>query len=84
MIYFPENVLPPVELPLQLVSRSQWDSSDLSQAAQKSFPYRQRQVTVVQTGTEPCQSTETCTKLLQEMQVIFYAYYVLFSCFAWI
>lgn len=67
---FPENILPPVERPLQLVSRSQWDTSDADQSALRSFPYRLRAVTVVQTGTERCNTTESCTKLLLEMQVI--------------
>ncbi|XP_022832998.1 peptidoglycan-recognition protein SB2-like isoform X1 [Spodoptera litura] len=63
-----ENILPPIERPLQLVSRSQWDTSDGDQSALRSFPYRLRAVTVVQTGTERCNSTESCTKLLLEMQ----------------
>ncbi|KAJ8737019.1 hypothetical protein PYW07_000290 [Mythimna separata] len=63
-----ENVLPPIENPLQLVSRSQWDPSNEDQSALRSFPYRLRAVTVVHTGTDQCNSTETCTKLLLEMQ----------------
>ncbi|XP_021192514.3 peptidoglycan-recognition protein SB2 isoform X1 [Helicoverpa armigera] len=63
-----ENVLPPVEMPLQLVSRSQWDPSNSSQSALRSFPYRLRAVTVVHTDTKQCSSTETCTNLLQDMQ----------------
>ncbi|CAD0194090.1 unnamed protein product [Chrysodeixis includens] len=62
-----ENVLPPVELPLQLVSRTQWDPSYQPQLMEKAYPYRLRAVTIVQTGTEQCQSTETCSKLLQDM-----------------
>lgn len=62
-----ENVLPPVEMPLQLVSRSQWDPNS-SQSALRSFPYRLRAVTVVHTDTKQCSSTETCTNLLQDMQ----------------
>ncbi|KAJ8737791.1 hypothetical protein PYW08_000386 [Mythimna loreyi] len=63
-----ENVLPPVENPLQLVSRSQWDPSNEEQSALRSFPYRLRAVTVVHTGTNQCNSTETCTKLLLEVK----------------
>lgn len=65
-----ENVLPPVEEPLQLVSRIQWDRDKLSQTS-SSLPFKAKDVIVVQTNTRQCYNTKSCTKLLQEIQVIF-------------
>lgn len=63
-----ENVLPPVVVPLQLVSRSQWDQSNNTQANRNFFPYKLKEAIVVQTYTPECVNTETCVRLLQDMQ----------------
>ncbi|KAL0851980.1 hypothetical protein ABMA28_000254 [Loxostege sticticalis] len=64
-----ENVLPPVEeMPLQLVSRMQWDSERASPPVLGMSPRKAREVIVVQTDTEQCHSTESCTDLLHVMQ----------------
>ncbi|CAB3225894.1 unnamed protein product [Arctia plantaginis] len=66
-----ENVLPPpVERPLQLVLRSQWDHGNGSLAQHISLsPFKTNEVMVVQTNTDTCQTTESCIQLLQAMQV---------------
>lgn len=63
-----ENILPPIDVPLQLVSRTQWDHRNGTHRAKMLSPLGLKQVMVVHTNTQQCQSTETCTKLLQEMQ----------------
>lgn len=75
-------MLPPVENPLQLVSRSQWDPSNEDQSALRSFPYRLRSVTVVHTATDQCNSTESCCKLLLEIQVNILSEYIFFDTFS--
>ncbi|XP_049886299.1 peptidoglycan recognition protein 3 isoform X2 [Pectinophora gossypiella] len=61
-----ENILPPVETPLQLVSASQWNYNGRPMLS--SSPFKAHQVVVVQTDTEPCHSTDSCTQLLRNMQ----------------
>lgn len=62
-----ENILPPVEEPLQLVSRIQWDRDKITKTL-SSTPFKAKDVIVVQTNTRECYGTKSCTKLLQEIQ----------------
>ncbi|KAJ2954267.1 hypothetical protein O0L34_g2518 [Tuta absoluta] len=60
-----ENILPPVETPLRLVSSLQW-----SGAAQleESSSFAARHVLALQTDTPRCYATPQCARLLQQMQ----------------
>lgn len=74
IIIITENVLPPpIERPLQLVLRSQWDHGNVSMAQHILLPpFKTNEVMVVQTNTDQCESTESCIQLLQAMQVTNY------------
>lgn len=61
-----ENVLPPVESPLQLVSREQWEPGAPPPPA--ASPREASQVIVVHTGSGQCHTTTACFKLLREMR----------------
>ncbi|XP_063837315.1 peptidoglycan-recognition protein SB2-like isoform X1 [Ostrinia nubilalis] len=64
-----ENVLPPVEeMPLQLVSRVQWDHGRAPAPMLALAPRRAREVLVVQTDTRQCHSTVSCVELLLDIQ----------------
>jgi hypothetical protein len=62
-----ENVLPPVDMPLQLVSHRQWDLGATPNLTLS--PRHANQVIVVQTDSEQCHSTATCSQLLLKLQV---------------
>ncbi|XP_037299792.1 peptidoglycan-recognition protein SB2 isoform X2 [Manduca sexta] len=65
-----ENVLPPVEIPLQLVSRRQWaNNSKSAQLLQSSPVFKATSVIVVQTDTRQCFNTRACVELLQNMEM---------------
>ncbi|CAG9782150.1 unnamed protein product [Diatraea saccharalis] len=60
-----ENVLPPVDMPLQYVSRLQWAGGESPRLSM--YPRMASQVIVVHTETEQCYTIDTCTELLQNM-----------------
>ncbi|XP_021206106.1 peptidoglycan-recognition protein SB2 isoform X1 [Bombyx mori] len=62
-----ENVLPPVEMPLQFVSRLQWDTLR-KRPVLSSSSFRAKSVVAVQTDSILCWATESCFDLLQHMQ----------------
>ncbi|KAM3968799.1 peptidoglycan recognition protein [Aphomia sociella] len=62
-----ENILPPVDTPLQILSRSQWDrTANLYNPSS----FKARQVIVVQTDTHRCYTVDNCTTLLRSMQAL--------------
>ncbi|KAJ0183908.1 hypothetical protein K1T71_000331 [Dendrolimus kikuchii] len=64
-----ENVLPPVEMPLQLVSKAQWDHVNQSQLLLSNHsPFKAGKLIIVHTESEQCSDTKSCTKLLRNMQ----------------
>ncbi|CAK1588648.1 unnamed protein product [Parnassius mnemosyne] len=62
-----ENVLPPVEPSVLMVSRFQWDKTSPIQTTQQSST-KASQVIVVETGTRQCYGASDCAKLLNMMQ----------------
>ncbi|XP_053623822.1 peptidoglycan-recognition protein 2-like isoform X2 [Plodia interpunctella] len=63
-----ENILPPVEAPLKLISLHQWDPSKGATLSQSPAPFKTSQVIVVQTDTESCFTAKTCEKLLRDLK----------------
>ncbi|XP_013140033.1 PREDICTED: peptidoglycan-recognition protein SB1-like [Papilio polytes] len=62
-----ENVLPPIEEPERYVSRLQWDKNGEIELADVE-QMKKNTVIIVQTDTEECDSTKTCSRLLNLMQ----------------
>nr|XP_013189274.1 unnamed protein product [Amyelois transitella] len=64
-----ENILPPVETPLKLASRNQWDPVEGGASLlQPLSHFKPSLVFLVQTDTEKCFTAKTCEKLLQNMK----------------
>lgn len=65
-----ENVLPPVEMPLQLVSRVQWDQSNRSEAVlPEETLFKANQLIIMHTDSEQCWDTKSCVKFLKNLQM---------------
>ncbi|KAI5647043.1 hypothetical protein NE865_01298 [Phthorimaea operculella] len=60
-----DNILPPVEAPLRLVSALQW--SGVPHVAE-SASFTARHLVATQTDTPPCHDTPQCASLLHQMQ----------------
>ncbi|XP_052752488.1 peptidoglycan-recognition protein SB2-like isoform X2 [Galleria mellonella] len=61
-----ENILPPVDTPLQIVNRLQWDrGEELSLSSQQ---FRAKELIVVQTDSDQCYIVDSCIMLLRNMQ----------------
>ncbi|CAG5007980.1 unnamed protein product [Parnassius apollo] len=67
-MYFTENVLPPVEPPVLMVSRFQWDEINQIQTFAQRPSTNASQVIVVETGTRQYYGTSDCAKLLNAIQ----------------
>ncbi|XP_072930568.1 peptidoglycan-recognition protein SA-like isoform X2 [Epargyreus clarus] len=63
-----DNILPPVETPLLLVSREQWCDLPVCRPALAETNMPARYVVVIQTGTTTCNDVFVCTELLKNMQ----------------
>ncbi|CAG5033159.1 unnamed protein product [Parnassius apollo] len=63
-----ENVLPPVEQLVLMVSRFQWDKINQIQTFAQKPSTKASQVIVVETGTRQCYGTSDCAKLLNAIQ----------------
>ncbi|RVE51043.1 hypothetical protein evm_004334 [Chilo suppressalis] len=61
-----ENVLPPVEMPLQYVSRLQWDGG--ASPVLSMSPHKASKVIVVHTDSDTCYTVDTCSQLLRSME----------------
>lgn len=61
-------MLPPIEEPERYVSRLQWDKNGEIELADVE-QIKKNTVIIVQTDTEECDSTKTCSRLLNLMQV---------------
>ncbi|KPJ09238.1 Peptidoglycan-recognition protein SB2 [Papilio machaon] len=63
-----ENVLPPIEVPELYVSRLQWDKNKEVDQVNLVPQLKKNTVIVVQTDTDGCNCTITCSTLLNSMQ----------------